>query len=318
MMDDAVMTLSSEAPVEAVLRDELAHGDVVLGTVGPVLGHLLASNDHSLFSDELVSRVRAMVGDIARQLLVAQGQAADEPDPRGFADRGRDALAARLLASLPLVGYCHSLALEGQLTARLDQRNGLDPVLSPLLQALIASDDSATASTAMGALAAQARFVQQQRRMELPLGELTADLFDEVLGRWTGDDESESVVEAQSALRASFDKSTGRLGMLARLVTGMGPGAVAALSLSHGGVALFLSALAALSHQARDLAVLATNDRQLARLSLSLRAAGLKPKQIEEQFALIHPDISLPEGFDALRADRASAMLAASDRVAGY
>jgi len=83
---------------------------------------------------------------------------------------------------------------------------------------------------------------------------------------------------------------------------------------SHAGVAIFLSALATASHQDRDLAVLATNDRQLARLALSLRAGGLKPKEIEEQFLHIHPEISLPPGFEALTADRAAEILAASGR----
>ena len=78
--------------------------------------------------------------------------------------------------------------------------------------------------------------------------------------------------------------------------------------------AIFLSALAAASQQERELAVIATNDRQLARLALALRAAGLKPKDIEEQFLYIHPDVSLPEGFDALRTDRAMELLASSAR----
>ncbi len=94
----------------------------------------------------------------------------------------------------------------------------------------------------------------------------------------------------------------------------MGAGVLAALSVGHAGAAIFLSALAVVTHQDRDLAVVATNDRQVARLALSLRAAGLKPKAIEEQFAYLHPDVTLPDGFDALRIDRAAAMLASSAR----
>jgi hypothetical protein len=316
-MNEAVMSQSSEAPIEAALRDQLAQGDVVLGTVGPVLGHLLANHDHSLFSDEIVSRVRGMVGDIARQLLSAQAAAGAIDDARTFADGNSGALTAALLTDEPLVGHCHALAIEWQLTARLEARNAIDPVLSPLLQALVASDDPSTASTAMAALAAQARFVQRQRRMELPLTELPADQFHRALAVWLDRidaDNGEAALLAASGLREQYDESAARLGLLARLVHGMGAGAMAALSVSHAGLAIFLSALAATTNQDRDLAVLATNDRQTARLALSLRAAGLKPQAVEEQFLYIHPDVALPEGFDALRSDRARTLLAASLR----
>ena len=316
-MDDTVMTQSSEAPVEAILRDELAHGDVVLGTIGPVLGHLLANHDHSLFSDEIVSRVRGMIGDIARQMLTAQAEAAEEFDPRGYAERWQGRLTQALLTNARLVAHCHALALEWQLTTRLEARNAIDPVLSPLLQALVASDDAPTAATAMAALAAQARFAQRQRRMELPLGELPAEHFQQALTAWleqVSAEDAKSAMTAAARLREDYDESVGRLGLLGRLVHGMGAGVLAALSISHAGAAIFLSALAAASQQERELAVIATNDRQLARLALALRAAGLKPKHIEEQFLYIHPDVSLPEGFDALRADRAMELLASSVR----
>jgi hypothetical protein len=311
-MTEAPTMQSIEAPVEAILREDLAHGDVILGTIGPVLGHLLANHDHSLFSDEIVSRVRGMVGNLAQQLLIAQGEAAGDPDPRSLPESARDDLGAHLLCDSRLVSHCHALALEWQLTRRLDSRNAIDPVLSPLLQALIASDEAPTASTAMAALSAQARFVQQQYRMELPLAELPAELFHAVLAAWasrTTAGDAEAVLQAATALRDGYDESAGRLGLLARLVAGMGPGVLAALSLSHAGVALFLTALAAASHQHRDTVIISTNDRQLARLALALRVAGLKPREVEEQFVYLHPEIALPEGFEALRAERAAALL---------
>lgn len=317
-MNDPVMTQSAEAPVEATLRDELALGDVVLGTIGPVLGHLLANHDHSLFSDEIVTRVRGMVGDLALQMLTAQAEAADAADPRCWAERHCAALTQALLTEERLVAHCHVLALEWQLTARLETRNAIDPVLSPLLQALVASDDASTASTAMAALAAQARFVQRQRRMELPLGELPADHFHQALATWldrVDGDSADAAIRAATRLRGNYDESAGRLGLLARLVHAMGAGALAALSIGHAGTAIFLSALAMASHQDREITVIATHDRQLARLALSLRAAGLKPKGIEEQFLYIHPDVALPEGFETLRADRAQALLASSLRT---
>ncbi len=314
------MMQSSELPVEAVLRDGLAQGDAVIGSIGPVLNHLLANNDHSLVSDEIVSRVRGMVGNIASQILLMEARATGSADPRAQAGRGTGALAQRLMDDSRLVAHCHALALEWQLTARLEARSAIDPVLSPLLQALIASDDGRTASTAMATLASQARFVQAQRRMELPLGELPADLFHQVVATWAGgleDSTSAGATAATDALREGYDESTSRLALLAWLVTGMGAGSRAALSVEHAGAALFLTALASAARHDRDLAVIATNDRQQARLALSLRAAGLKPREVEEQFLHIHPDTALPEGFDRLRADRAAALLGGSLRNVG-
>ncbi len=316
-MSEAVTMQSSDAPVEAVLRDELARGDAVIGTIGPVLSHLLANHDHSLFSDEIVSRIQGMVSDLARQVLVVEAQAGNAADPRQYAESRRAVLAERLLADERLVAHCHALSLEWQLTTRLETRSAVDSVLSPLLQALIASDDEPVAATAMSTLAAQSRFTQTQRRMELPLMELPSDLFHQVVAIWSDTlDHSTSPdsIKATATLRDRFDESAGRLALLSRLVTGMGGGARAALEIAHGGVALFLSALAASSRHDRDMAVIATNDRQFARLALSLRAAGLKPREVEEQFLHIHPDIALPDGFDHLRADRAAALLGGSAR----
>jgi hypothetical protein len=151
--------------------------------------------------------------------------------------------------------------------------------------------------------------------MELPLAELPGDLFHSALitmRAQANEHEDEAAGKAEAALRTRFDEGNSRLGLLARLVTGMGGGAIAALAIDHAGSAIFLTALAIGAGQDRDLAVLSTNDRQLARLALSLRAAGLKPQAIEEQFLYLHPEIALPEGFDQLRPDRAAALLSAS------
>jgi hypothetical protein len=65
------------------------------------------------------------------------------------------------------------------------------------------------------------------------------------------------------------------------------------------------------------LTVLATNEGQLSRLALALRATGMKPEAVEEQFAAIHPEVALPDGFELLGADRAAAVLARSNAFAG-
>jgi hypothetical protein len=309
------MTQFGNHSVEDVLRDDLAQGDTLIGTLGPILRHLLANDDHSLFSDEIVARVRGMLEHVSAQLLHAQADAAGLEDRQGFIGERREAFVESFLGHSALLSHCHALALEWQLAERLQARNEVDPVLSPLLQALISSSDTGTAGLAMMALAAQARFVQAQRRMELPLTELPADLFHATLITMRAqarEDEDEAAGAAEAALRAKFDEGNSRVGLLTRLVTGMGGGAIAALAIDHSGVAIFLTALAVGSGQNRDLTVLSTNDRQLARLALALRAAGLKPQAIEEQFLYLHPEIALPEGFDQLRADRAAALLSAS------
>lgn len=309
------MTQFGNYSVEDFLRDDLAQGDVLIGTLGPILRHLLANDDHSLFSDEIVARVRGMLEHVSAQLLHAQAEAAGIEDLRRFIADRREAFVETFLGHPALLNHCHALALEWQLTERLQARNGADPVRSPLLQALISSSEAATAGLAMMALAAQARFVQAQRRMELPLIELPADLFHAALitmRAQAGEEEDEAAGAAETALRAKFDEANSRLGLLARLVTGMGGGVIAALAIDHAGAAIFLTALAIGSGQGRDLAVLSTNDRQLARLALALRAAGLQPQAVEEQFLYLHPDIELPEGFEQLRVDRAAALLSAS------
>ena len=321
-MDDNRLNQADAMPVEAILREDLAHGDIVLGTIGPILGHLLAQRDNSLFSDEVVARVRGMVGHVTRQLMTAAR--ADGPANDGELDpAAEELLTADLSANIHFLVHCHALAIEYHLARRLEQRSGIDPVLSPLLQALIASDDGATATSAMTLLAAQARFMQQQRRMELPLNELPADLFHFALTTWRSvadkyPGESVSGDDAELRLRASFDEGSSRIGLSNRIVSSLGAGISASLSVSHAGIALFLTGLATASRQERDLVCFATSESQLARLALSLRAAGLKPKEVEEQFLYLHPEVSLPEGFDFLRSDRAAGLLAASGRrVAG-
>lgn len=298
-------TDSAMDPVEARLRAALDRGDAVLDTVAPVLRHLLASDDTGLFGDAILARVRGMTTDVARQL--------HERMPGG--DFGL--VSSAIVESPVFLAHVHALVLEGQLAELQQARLALDPVLSPLLQALIASPDKATAALAMTFLAAQARFVQAQRRMRLPLRELPGDLLHEALVAMRrvvapGNDDRVALVEA--AIRRDYDESRSRLGLLARLVTGMGPASVAALSLQHAGVAIFLSALAHASGEGRDAAALATSETQRMRLAVALCAAGLAPAAIEEQLLALDPDAALPEGVDRLGADHARALLARAGR----
>jgi len=311
-MNEPAMTIAPDSGVESVLREDLARGDAMLATLGPVLRHLVASDAQSVFGDEVIARVRGMVADLAGQLLReldGNGSATEA----SFDPRRADRMAAMLIASPPLLAHVHALALEGLLAERLQAQVALDPVLPPLLQALVSSADATTSALAMKLLAAQSRFVQAQRRMSHPLTELPGDLLHGcllALGAYAAEAGTADAAMAERAIRARYDEAACRLGLAARLVMGMGAGAVAALSLTHAGPALFLTALALAGGHDRDLAVFATNEDQAARLVLVLRAAGLKPQAVAEQFLVLHPDRPLPQGLDSLGVDRASALLA--------
>lgn len=304
---------TGSASVDTILRDELARANRALSGVAPVISHLLESSGHTLVSDAIVARLRGMLGHLAEQLLVAcKSNGSIAP-----ADRAQvDALCDALSGDTRLLNHLYAVAMEGHLTTRLEQRATIDPVLTPLLQELIASDQSAISELAMAGLAAQSRFMQSQRRMELQLSELPPDLFLSVLERFSGAElatGAELRVKAVQSLKANYDEGAGRLGLFARLVTAMREGAIAALELEHAGLALFASAIASRSKQPRDLAILACHERQAARLALGLRASGLEPEAIERQFLLIEPAELLPEGIANLAPERALELLNASD-----
>ncbi len=323
MADDTAHADDADERMAAVvdgMEAMLARDDAALGSVAPVLRHLLSHDDHSMFSDEIVARVRGMSEDVARQLLgaIAEDEAGQDPDD----DRSVDALAALLIENSAFLCHLHALALEWRLTERLQLRLALDPVLSPLLQALIGSNDAAISSSAMNLLAAQVRFCQAQRRMQLPIGELPGDLLHGALlalrshaGPYAPADERAE--RAEQTIRKSYDEGGSRLGLIARAVAGMGGGIIAALSVSHAGVAIFATALAAASGQDRDAAVLAASEGQAARLALALRAAGLKTAAIEEQFHALYPGAALPRGVEHVGARRAAELLSLSGESFG-
>lgn len=293
--------------IERALKDELASGDRVLRGVPPVLTHMLASPGQSMVSEAIVSRLRGMLEGLAHQLLRSK------KDP-GSPEREVDRLSTALSGDSVVLSFCYALAMEAHLTERLERRASIDPVLSPLMQELVASNVPSTAELAMNTLAAQSRFIQAQRRMELPLSELPAELFHTVLKRWESLDRGDpAVAPAVKALKSSYDEGSSRVGLLARLVSAMRGGALAALEIEHAGLALFASALASLSKQPRELAVLACHERQAARLALSLRAAGLDSPVIERQFLLLDPSTRLPVEIGSISVSRAAEMLSGAN-----
>ncbi len=301
------MDLAADHAVEAILRDELAREARALAAVVPVLRHLLASDADALVSDAILARVRGMIHDLAAQLLAAE--AGRDPAARGAGHDDPavlDQLAARLMAEEALLGHCHALAAESLIAGRLQQRHAMDPVLSPLLQELIASEDADVASLAMGALAAQSRFVQSQRRMELPVGELPAELFHALVAQMQPSAPDSGALER---LQAAYDEASTRIGLLARLVAAMRRGAVAGLALDQAGLALFASTLGVTARLPREQAVLACHEGQGARLALLLRAAGLMPLAIERQLLLVEPAGRLPDGLAAMSPEHAAALV---------
>ena len=295
------------------LREALAQGNASLARITPILTHLLATPDHSLFSDEIVARVRGMCHHLAWQVLRAQAEAAGQSERETFVERHGEALAEHFVGRPALLAHCHSLAIEWQLAEALEVRSGIDPVLSPLVQELIAHDDDGVSGAAMAALTAQARFAQTQRRMELPLSELPGDLLHDLLVGWrefSNQLRSDAMMRAETKLRSSFDEGAGRLSLLARVVTGMGAAGARALDIDRAGVALFLTALATRSGQSRTAAVLSTNNRQTARLALGLRAAGLSGENAERQVLRINPQAEPPAEAVTIDPDDARRLIA--------
>ena len=313
------MTEQAAEAVEHVLQDELRRGDAMLATSRPILRHLLANDDHALFSDEMIARIRGMMNHVAAQLLFAEAAQADALDRARYAAERQEALAQVLFEDADFLAHAHALTLEAQLTERLQGRSGIDAVLTPLVQEVAAAREMDVAGLAMAVLAAQARFMQHHRRMELPLGELPGDLFHRALELLRSQGEEASAAEqAAQQLRDRYEEGAGRLGLLARLVMTLGQKATRALAIDHAGVAIFATALAMASGQERGLTVLSFADRQFARLALALRAAGLRQQAVEEQFLYLHPEAALPEGFEAMRADRAAALLASARPEAAF
>lgn len=310
-MSEAENSGPSVETVEQAMRDELAHGDVIIATARPILRHLLANDDHTLFSDEIIARVRGMMNHVARQLLYALADQSGVDDRGGFADAREGDLASAFLDEPEFLGHAHALTIEAQIANRLSHRSGIDPVLSSLVQELVASNDEAVATRAMRVLSAQARFLQQIRRMEIPLYELPEHLFDRALAIFAdqADEGSEAAAKVVANLRDGYDPDQRRVGQILHLVSAMQHKAKRALEVDHAGVSIFATALAMASDQRRDTVILSLGEKQTARLALSLRAAGLGQKAVEVQFLYLHPDIELTPGFDRIRSDRAAEIL---------
>lgn len=317
-MDRVPIMDRAEPASDDDFRVALARGDSMLEGIEPILGHLLSAPDHSLFSDEIVARVRGMLADLARQVLRKQAEATGQRSCESFAERHGEALAEHFQACKALLSHCHALAVEWQLTDRLEAEWGLDPILSPLMQQLIADLDESVSSIAMAALSAQARFAQGQRRMGLFLGELPGELVHDLIFAWRGycgESRSDSIDRAEARMRQSFDESASRLALFERLL--VRANRRTALSLEDAGAGLFFTALAKYSGQTREMAVLSSHARQTVRFALGLRSAGVEPRHIDDILLRLHPGAAPLADLDRIDQEKARGMLLDAAHVFG-
>lgn len=293
-------------PADHPLRLAMARGDRLLARSEPALKHLLVAHDHALVGEAVVAQVGGVIADLARQLVEGLDNEAERI-------RIEAVLLDRLLLLDELRAHCHALALEWRLALRLEAEFALDPVLTPLLQALVGHGDAATSALAMAVLTAQARFAQAQRRMQLPIDELPGELFHAVLMA-----ACETVPDfpgkEEHRLRAQYDESVGRLALLGRLAGDSGPGGSRGLAIEEAGAALWLTALSAGSGESRERVARAAADPELGRLLLTLRAAGLAPAEAERQALVVRPDAVLPGGLHDVGTREAGQWLAGARR----
>lgn len=293
-------------PTDHPLRAALARGERMHADSDPALHLLLAAADRSLIPEAVVAHVRGMLSDVARQLIDARSRAGASPALA-------EAMLERLQAQGELRAHCQALALEWRLAQTLEDELALDPVLSPQLQEWVSHSDAGTSSLAMAALAAQARFAQTQRRMELPLAELPGELFHIALAAARDvipGDAPDALPRAEAGLRADYDEAATRLALLSRLAREAAGDTLKALLVEEAGVALWLSVLADRTGEARDRTACAAADPFLGRLLLTLRAAGVPPAEAERQALRIQPDATLPPGLGDVGTREAAQWLA--------
>lgn len=323
-MDQVPADPQDEDSGESAMRRELARGEAAMASVAPVLGYLLASDDQALFGDDILARLRGMMADMALQLCSRAVREAGGVLPVLPDEPAVLALMASLARAPALLEHLHALALEWRLTERLQGQLALDPVLSPLLQVLIASDADKVSALARHVLAAQARFAQNQRRMQIPLGELPPEVLDLALAAMRthatapaghdGGGVAAWAERAEAAIRDSYDESATRLGLLSRLVAVLDEGAVAALRPDHAGLALFATALAQASGQSREESLWSMQEGLTSRLALALRSAGLSVGQIGEIMLALHAAAVPPAGVLRISPERARILLHAMAR----
>lgn len=281
---------------ESLLRADLARARATQAAVPQVLGQLLATDHDGLFSEEVLAHTRGVLDSLALEML----REVDRPDGESLAR-----LTAALAGESALLGHCHALALEWQLTERLQRESRVDPVLSTQVQNAIADPDGERAALGMGVLAAQARFVQAQRRMQSSLAEVPADLLHLALFR-LAETCGERGEVAGGIIRARHDEGRGRCALMTRLLLSLDEGFTSAINPGDAGVALFVTALSLATGLPRDRTIVAAAAGQSAVLATMLIASGMERDQAAKVLLVLQPDIEPPA--HCLSTDRAGAM----------
>lgn len=319
-MSEETLSTGANGQMSDELRGALQRCDQALVSSPPVLRHLVANSESSLFHEEVLARVRGMLDHLGTQMLRrfldTAGRPADEPVPL---DR-LDALVTTLAEDQGLLSHLHALSIEWRLTQRFSERRATEVVLSPLVKELVGSPDAETARLSMAFLTSQARFAQHARRMQVELGELPGELLNFCLTslRKAVSRQADSRRDVQMAIRAvqgTYDEGHTRHGLANQLVHDEAT-RDPSLDPEQAGIALFITALAKAAGLSRDSATLGVTEGQAPRLGLMLRAAGRDRQQVERTVLLIHPDARLPEGLGGIDQHTALKLLGGTSRGA--
>ena len=260
-----------------------------LSAARPILQFLMANQDRAMFSDEVIATLRGMISHLARQLL--QELAIEDADPSAFVAEHEETLCQLIASDGAFLDHAHAFALEGRFTERLLRQSEIDPVLTPLLKELAASPDADKAQDAMHLMASQARFVQQMRRMELPLTELPAEIYHRLLLAMRKVATSkQQALRAETHLRETYDEAASRLGQLTKRALTLAEEMPAKLAIQDFGFAIFATRLAMASGQDRVSVILSMSNNQITRFAGIARLAGLKEQQVYEQLLFLHPE----------------------------
>lgn len=246
-------------------REKLAQR---LAATHAILGQAVLAGASSLFTDEVVARVAAMLRHHATRLLqLARGEGSQA---------AVEALMAELVAQPGVVGHVHALALEFVMGERLKARVALDPVAPPLIARLLAGE---VAPTGHGwrVLAAQARFVEASRRMEVPPAEIGVELLPE---RNKAAGAATSPAFRLTAAPAGRDN---RQALLREAVRGWDGDRRELLDLARAGIGLFAAALANAVGVERDHVLLAAAGGEERLVAGLLEAAGLALPAVQRQ-----------------------------------
>ncbi|PNU06216.1 hypothetical protein [Novosphingobium guangzhouense] len=310
MIDQAALPADLQG-AEAAIRRDLARSGAAAASTLPVLRYLVAAEPDNSFAEEVLARVKGILRDVAAQVLDALIGSIDR---RAHAHEEVAVLSRAFLDDTIVLAHAHAVALEWQLTERLSTHLGLDPVVSPFVRARVAAGDALMREF----LTAQARWVDRQRRMALPLVEVPAPVLDAVLAIVRALVEAEPalsnrVAAVEAEVRLRHDEISNRLMVAERVVADDAFEATAPVSAC--GVTLFLTAFAARSGQPRDGLVAAMQPGQQTRLALLLLAAGTPAALVDAQIREIHGRTGMPAVLAGIDAMRAAAILAQPGRA---